>query len=1159
MISTVVIPASIPDFVHPPVPGESHELYGDSHLESIKLPALAVAGPTINRPRNSHSNSLSFSDPLSLDSSTCQGSGRTSSLPNSSHPVTISRNESVHELIGASPAADAEHSSDAIAWVKLVEACTQGHSELVQEIIEISPSLKDSIDNISSATGMNPLHFAAARGHSEVVRILIDQAGAGADIQDREGETALLKASYSGSLPTVCFLLKRGANVHQRDKDGWTALHNASSRGYIDIAQVLLEKGEADVNARSKMGHTPLINAASKGDVAMVLYFLNHAKANPLLKNAFSEAAYDVAAANSEAYLCDILQSSEKQWWKVEHSNEPQYDVQATHSTVLLVVHENQRAIGSFPLSFMAPKFAASALTQQDICGPWSLPSGRPSTKDDVHLPLLTVPGASQSSRANIQRGWFWLTEWVVDKTDPSVDNEGWQYGKSLTELSQVWTANAPSSGGNWVRRRKWIRVMKKRVDMDKTGPSIEDDLMLDGHKTDLPQESISDQGDYIKRANLALRADEGFADVYQEFRRYRQAIQILLRGVKADRNFSTKSAATALVQEHLEHSEMLSETIQNLNSMYHNVSDLETPIPQIASSLTQGNPGSPNELRSLTLLKSRPSDVDVDSVEELQSTPYSELGHSGHHDPPSPSETPTISADHSHLIQEHGEIRAHYVTAQECHEHGGRTSEPDLEHVAVIESVSEMNISSDVSTGTEIPSSGTNFPVSSQERIVAALNVESEQHSIPQDRPVTPQNITTSSPMSSNTDPFPMARLTRSPRAATPSSVAGSSNTASSSGGSTPLSAPPPQHFAQHLAAIAASNPAVDALSSSLGSQHDDATPDTRSGLANPSRARPPVVTATSLPPPCPSIQPGTNYDSNGSSVTNQVSASTHRRHSQQTAPQHDYMHQHQPQQSPQSSHSLVLGPLPGAKWESDYKAIECRECRRKFSLWLRRHHCRRCGHVVCDRCSSHRATLHPSMVVYDPSSSEAFINHQTTSRRGTLQNYRVCDSCHGTLGPGLRSQSIGPGTGTSSSATQPGAYLAHHRSYHGQQSMSSRHFDSQRNSNFNNGVNSTIISSSYGDNGGVYLSHGGDPYSGDFAAYSSSRSSSSSNIHQPTAMVRNGSSSSLMSECPVCGAILAGLEGGKAAQELHVQDCLEGKPGQGGGPINNVRYIGK
>ncbi|KAI8600718.1 hypothetical protein EDD21DRAFT_126621 [Dissophora ornata] len=72
---------------------------------------------------------------------------------------------------------------------------------------------------------------------------------------------------------------------------------------------------------------------------------------------------------------------------------------------------------------------------------------------------------------------------------------------------------------------------------------------------------------------------------------------------------------------------------------------------------------------------------------------------------------------------------------------------------------------------------------------------------------------------------------------------------------------------------------------------------------------------------------------------------------------------------------------------------------------------------------------------------------------------------------------------------------------------------------------------------------------------SHSSSRSSSSSNLH-PTPMVRNASSSSLMSECPVCGAILAGLEGGKAAQETHVQDCLDGKSGQGSGPVRYVVY---
>ncbi|KAF9368521.1 hypothetical protein BGX21_006516, partial [Mortierella sp. AD011] len=318
----------------------------------------------------------------------------------------------------------------------------------------------------------------------------------------------------------------RGANVHQRDKDGWTALHNASSKGFIDIAQVLLEKGEADVNARSKKGHTPLINAASKGDVAMVLYFLNHAGANPLLKNAFSEMAYDVAAANSEAYLCSILQSSERQYWKSEHTGDQTYDPLVIHSTVLMTVHENQRATSSFPLSLMTPKFSAGALTQQDVCGPWSLPNGRPSTKDDVHLPLVTSSEVS-NSRANMQRGWFWLTEWVIDKTDPTVDTEGWQYGKSLTEANQQWSAIYPTSGSNWVRRRKWIRVMKKRVDLiNNTGDILE--------VSDSGQPQYQElAGNYVKRANLALRPDDGFLDTTQELIRYRQAIQILLNGIK--------------------------------------------------------------------------------------------------------------------------------------------------------------------------------------------------------------------------------------------------------------------------------------------------------------------------------------------------------------------------------------------------------------------------------------------------------------------------------------------------------------------------------------------------------------------------------------------------------------------------------------------------
>ncbi|KAF9955546.1 hypothetical protein BGZ72_003635 [Mortierella alpina] len=1101
MITTVVSPGAIPDFVHPPVPGESHDFYGDTHLDSIKLPASATAEGANN---SAQAQLAQYADRHRPHDNNSQPDATWTHEAGTAASPSI---DSAHNpVIGTTTATDAdqiEGSSDDVAWARLVEACIHGEAEKVQEILLESPQLKESIDNISSATGMNPLHFAASRGQEDVVRILVDAAGAGVDVPDREGE--------------------RGANVHQRDKDGWTALHNASSKGYIAIAQVLLEKGEADINARSKMGHTPLINAASKGDISMVLYFLNHAKADPLLKNKFSEMAYDVAAANSEAYLCDILQTSEKQWWKGNHTADQVYDPLVIHTTVLTTIHESQRAAGSFPLSLMAPKFSASALTQQDVCGPWSLPNGRPFTKDDVHLPLIPATGSS-SSRNNMQRGWFWLTEWVVDKTDPNVDNEGWQYAKSLTEANQQWSAIAPTSGSNWVRRRKWIRVMKKRMDL--VTPST--DFLEESEET-MVQELA---GNYMRRASLALRLDDGFSDSAQELARYRQAIQILLKGIKLDKDPASKLKGAGLVQEYLHHAEDLTTRIQEREEAANGIiSQLDTP--RIALRAADGSPGSSNELRSLTLQKSRPSDM-----ETMEALPI----HMGHAEDDGTteesSEDSLDSTSNSVESQDEGpdQIDETASEGQELEQQPSSAAEQLLSTsaFAALEAISHDAPTSDAALGAldgTVDSEATflssevradEAPVEAEGSLSgsdshtrqssASIPITTSHHEPPEVAVISP------SPAAAQSDPFPMARLTRSPRSGTPTSFSSRSNAPPSD----PVpSSPSAMGFQSETRPTSSHNHSGSgsgqgsATASSGPSRIHDTPPSTRGGISESRQSS--------------SSAAGTNHHSNPD-----------RRASSMQTPHH-----RQPQ-AQQHFHSPP--PVFEAKWELDSKAIECRECHRKFSLFLRRHHCRRCGHVVCDKCSSHRATLHPSMVVYDPSSNEAFINHQALSRRNTYQSYRVCDSCHESLGP-ARSLSLGSASGSASgSGSGAGSQLQYHRSYHGQPSSHNagggRHYPS-----------STAGGSAPADGSvGVYLPSSG--YGQNLRSHSSSRSSSSSNLH-PTPMVRNASSSSLMSECPVCGAVLAGLEGGKAAQEAHVQDCLEGKPGQGSGPINNVRYI--
>lgn len=54
--------------------------------------------------------------------------------------------------------------------------------------------------------------------------------------------------------------------------------------------------------------------------------------------------------------------------------------------------------------------------------------------------------------------------------------------------------------------------------------------------------------------------------------------------------------------------------------------------------------------------------------------------------------------------------------------------------------------------------------------------------------------------------------------------------------------------------------------------------------------------------------------------------------------------------------------------RWQPDSEVNECPICHRPFTWMFRRHHCRKCGRVVCNECSPHRITIPRQYIVNPP-----------------------------------------------------------------------------------------------------------------------------------------------------------------------------------------------
>ena len=106
----------------------------------------------------------------------------------------------------------------------------------------------------------SPLYIAIEKGHTPIVKLLLDK-GNGVNVNQKiNNSTPLFQASNNGDAETVELLIEKGADVNNSTRSTDTALSTASWKGNVSVVKILLENG-ANVNAVNEKAKQPLSEA----------------------------------------------------------------------------------------------------------------------------------------------------------------------------------------------------------------------------------------------------------------------------------------------------------------------------------------------------------------------------------------------------------------------------------------------------------------------------------------------------------------------------------------------------------------------------------------------------------------------------------------------------------------------------------------------------------------------------------------------------------------------------------------------------------------------------------------------------------------------------------------------------------------------------------
>lgn len=181
----------------------------------------------------------------------------------------------VRQLIaaGASPG-----HADTAGFCPLVHAARNGCLNVVGYLLACDWIIKNPEDVELAEAAQQALVAAAGQGHTEIVEYLLDMAEVNADVRDTiTGETALTVAAANGCHAVCSALINRGANISVTNKKEMAPLLLAVKEGHWAVAERLIQSYAA-IEQCDPVGRSPLMIASSEGHIGLIELLLDRGK-----------------------------------------------------------------------------------------------------------------------------------------------------------------------------------------------------------------------------------------------------------------------------------------------------------------------------------------------------------------------------------------------------------------------------------------------------------------------------------------------------------------------------------------------------------------------------------------------------------------------------------------------------------------------------------------------------------------------------------------------------------------------------------------------------------------------------------------------------------------------------------------------------------------